>query len=582
MEKNNTTCKGSLSCGAGERKTTSSVRVLGGVPTLFVGDDPLPGMAYITYLPERARYADFRDAGYRLFSFSCFFGKQGINELSGIYPFADGIFEEKGNPNFRLFDEEVGRILAVCPDAYLLPRVNVSLPSWWEREHPDECNDVGIPPRPPRACFASTLWLGEVKRCLSLLISHIEKQAYRDRIIGYQIAGGQTEEWFPFDMAGGVGKASRTAFAEKYPDGGDEIAYRRHLNDTVANVLCALASHVKNATEHRLIVGSFYGYTLETPAWTSGHHSIMRLLHCPDIDFLCSPVSYVGLRAPGGDFPCMSVLNSIMLHGKLYFSECDIRTYLTRPLPACRPNSCPPGTYEGDVWQGRGDAWQSRQVLRAVFARQLTHGNALWWFDMFGGWFATPDMMEDMQRFRDIAEEALLAPDRTGVAALAVVAEDEQFLHVEGGSACTARGALGLCGTPYDIFEMGDMEYVLAHYRAVVFVAPHLSHAMRAVFARCTQQGIPYLVQDETYIPDAEDIRELCRTAGVHMYTDTQDVLYASRQYVALHAATAGTKVLHLPRACHITDLFGNRPPVYGNTVELQSAAYETHLFKLT
>ncbi len=560
---------------------TSSVCLHGGIPTLFVNGNPIPALAYITYLFERAAYGDFAAAGYQLYSFSCFFGTQGINEMSGIYPFADGLFEDPIAPDFAPFDDEMARILTASPEAMVFPRVNVSLPARWEREHPEECNDSGIPLRPPRACFASKLWQEEVKRCLSLLVRHIEAQDYRDHIVGYQLSGGQTEEWFPFDFAGGVGLRSREGFSAAYPAGGDELDFRRYLNDTVADVIASFCTHVKNLTDHRLVVGSFYGYTLETPAWSSGHHSLMRLIACPDVDFLCSPISYARLRAPGHDFAPMLLIDTLKHHGKLYFSECDVRTFLTKPLPWCRPNACPPGTYESEVWMPQGDEWTSRQVLRAVFARQLTHGTALWWFDMFGGWFASEGIMEDMAAFRAIADRALFDSDRRSVAELAVVVDDTAFLQVDGGTACTERDFLGLCGTPYDIFELADIEHVLTHYRAVVFLTPHMSDTMETALYACAERGIPYLVQDGQTVPDPPVLRALCAAGGLHIYCDTTDVVYADRHYLALHATTAGPKTLRLTEPRVISALFGEVPSVLSDTVTFMAREHETFLLRV-
>ncbi len=563
---------------------TSSVRLHGGVPTLFINDSPIPGVAYMTYLPERACYGDFSIAGYRLFSLSCFFGTCGINEMSGIYPFADGLFEDPDTPNFAPLDEGVARILSACPEALIFPRVNVSLPTRWERAHPEACNNVGVNGRPPRGCFGSEAWRKEAKRCLSLLVAHIEAAPWRDHVIGYQISGGQTEEWFPFDFAGGVGKATREGFASRAPEAVTENrdpAWRRYLNDTVADTISLLCTHVKELTDHRLVVGSFYGYTFETPWWWSGHHSLLRLLASPDIDFLSSPVSYAGLRAPGRDFPAMTVADTITRHGKLYFAECDIRTHLTRPLPACRPNACPPGTYEDPVWQPQGNENTARGVLRAVFARQLTHGHALWWFDMFGGWYQSPGIMADMRRFAEIATEDLNSPRRGSAAELAVVAEDEQFLQVEGGARCVCRDFFGLCGAPFDTFELADMPYVCEHHRAVVFVAPHLSEKMGAAMQMCDARGIPYLVQDEAHIPSPDELRALCLCGGAHLYTDSADPVYVSPSCIALHAATPGLKTLHLKGSCRVTDLLGEIPPTVTDTIVFQAEMYNTYLFRL-
>ena len=44
--------------------------------------------------------------------------------------------------------------LQACPDAFVFPRITVTLPHWWEEEHPEECNDTGVNGKPPRAGFS--------------------------------------------------------------------------------------------------------------------------------------------------------------------------------------------------------------------------------------------------------------------------------------------------------------------------------------------------------------------------------------------------------------------------------------------
>ena len=59
---------------------SSYIASLGGVPTLFVDGKALPGVAYITYFTDNNRYADFANAGFRLFSLPVYFSGQTINE----------------------------------------------------------------------------------------------------------------------------------------------------------------------------------------------------------------------------------------------------------------------------------------------------------------------------------------------------------------------------------------------------------------------------------------------------------------------------------------------------------------------
>ena len=83
---------------------SSEVRMLGNVPTLFINRQPVPGMAYITYFRQDARYQQFADVGYQLFSIPVYFGDQGINTVTGIKPFEQGIFSEKNQPDFSILD----------------------------------------------------------------------------------------------------------------------------------------------------------------------------------------------------------------------------------------------------------------------------------------------------------------------------------------------------------------------------------------------------------------------------------------------------------------------------------------------
>ena len=102
--------------------TTSKIAPLGGVPTLFVDGKPLPGVAYITYFTDNNRYADFADAGFRLYSLPVFFAAQTINERSKFPPFMPGIYDN--GTHFEIFDREIRRILDACPDAMIFPRVS--------------------------------------------------------------------------------------------------------------------------------------------------------------------------------------------------------------------------------------------------------------------------------------------------------------------------------------------------------------------------------------------------------------------------------------------------------------------------
>ena len=77
--------------------------------------------------------------------------------------------------------------------------------------------------------------------------------------------------------------------------------------------------------------------------------------------------------------------------------------------------------------------------------------------------------------------------------------------------------------------------------------------------ATCPREGWTSVVASDPKLSPAE-LREIARAAGVHIYSDTDEPLYASRRHVALHSATGGARRIALPRVCGtVTELFSGR-----------------------
>ncbi len=65
----------------------------------------------------------------------------------------------------------------------------------------------------------------------------------------------------------------------------------------------------------------------------------------------------------------------------------------------------------------------------------------------------------------------------------------------------------------------------------------------------------------------AEVLRGVARWAGVHVYSDAGDVLYANRSLVGLHTVSGGRRIIRLPaRAAAVEDVFGKRTVAKGVT----------------
>ncbi len=586
----------------------SEIKDCGGVPTLYINGEPHAAIAYMTYLEKFNKYNDFASAGYKFFSVPILFSGRWISITDGLTPFKKGIFDEKGAPDFSLFDETVEKILEACPNAYIIPRVNISMPVWWEEENPDELNiKDGIP---CRESFYSRKWHDDVSQFLREFTQYTNSCIYASHIVGYQIAGGQTEEWFHFDMNGGYGECAKPAFKaflEKYypetdykglPDltllnkktnyFNDEYLtlYIEFANFKIAQAISHFAGIVKEETGNNVVVGTFYGYTLEVTNSLQGTHALNYILKDKNIDFICSPNSYIGVRSPETDWTEMCPADSVRLHGKMCFQECDIRTHLTVPLSRKDPSTDPNGLLSAPIWQPRKSKYQAVNEIRKSFARQLIKGNALWWFDMWGGWYADADIMNEMATYKSIYEQSLTDAVRSSKAEVAVFVDESAYKYLTNCSLRnifhTQREELGLMGTPYDIYDVYDFEAVYKNYKAIVLLSAAKTAYMENARYLCIINNIPYIMTSglkEKFT--VNELRAFCKANRVHIYCETDDIIYANENYICIYTVTAGKKTVNLGKKKIVSELLGGAYQCAADvfTVEMQKG--ETRLFRI-
>ena len=591
--------------------TRSSIENYGGVPTLFINGEPQPALAYMTYFQENNEYESFTLAGYELFSLPVFFSTRGINTLSNISPFEEGIFEIKGEPNFEIFDQNIETILEQNSNAYILPRMNISMPTWWEEENPTEVN-ITEDGESKRESFYSEKWRKDAGELVLQFIKHINQSDYRDRILGYQIACGNTEEWFHFDLNGGIGPAAERGFEafikQMYPDEvGDYDGLPKFKSDNevitddlhhwrflefcslaVADAISYFSGLVKEATNYQLIVGTFYGYGLEVYNSLYGTHALNYLLDNENVDFFCSPNSYQFQRKAGIDWPDMTVTDSMKLHNKFYFAECDIRTSLTKWINDSREGAALEGTYNSELWFGPKTIEDSLQLIRKTFTRQLIKGNGLWWFDMWGGWFENETIMEEMKAYEEIATVALHDKKRESVAKVAVFTDEAAYRYLNprsqaGSIVSDARHELGLTAVPYDSYDLNDFESVYKNYEAIIFLSPVVRQEMQQAINLAQESQIATLsINLQTPELSVKQLRDFYKDNEIHIWCKTDDVIYVNDNFIAVHAATSGKKTLNLDRERNITQLLPQETNSFkSDQITVEMNEYETILFRL-
>ena len=494
---------------------SSEVKNHNGVPTLFVNGQVCPGIAYMTYLEEYARYGQFAEAGYKLYSVPVLFAGRWISVTEGMKPFHSGIFDNKGKADFSSFEHSVELILNSCPDALIIPRINISMPLWWIEENPDCLDSTGN-----RELLSSEKWRNDAGKLLKAFLDYLNTSEYASHIAALHLAGGNTEEWFYFDMKGGCCENAVPEFKKYLAGRGPEFAglpdlaplgdagtelhgseYLRlfldYSNNAVADSVKYFAGIAKECTARRLAVGVFYGYSLEVPSSLMGAHALKKLLVCRDIDFICSPNSYIGNRDRDTEWSEMYAADSVRLHGKMCMQECDIRTHLTKPLPECAPEYDTLKKMTAPIWHGLKSKADSLRMIRKSFDRQLRKGNGLWWFDMWGGWYDDPDIMLEMKKMRGEYIAAINMPDRKKAADIAVFVDEDAYSYMGG---CALRFApfdmrreLGKISGSYDMYDVFDFDTVKDRYGKFIFISGQITPASKRAVEYCKENRIPFL-----------------------------------------------------------------------------------------
>ncbi len=582
------------------------------------GKDIAP-IAYMSYLPFRADYATFRKIGYELFSVSICMGDKPINELSGIRPFEKPIWKARKEFDFSVVDRVVGQVLGDELKGYLLLRINVNMPSWWREENPDDLVRLSNGKVLMQSSF-SEKWIADVKYFFAKLKTHIENTKYKDNIIAWQIAAMNTEEWIaPLDVDGepDFSVCAQKAFSrwceEKYKNiyalniaWGTElidfseieipsikrrmernetamvdvarhrqtIDYYRCFNESYANALECLCKAVKQIYANDIFVGVFYGYIGQLGCY-SGHCALSKILHSENIDFFASPFGYTELRQTARDWIYHSAMQSCTDAGKLWFLEADVRTFQTKSLYDSMPSAVDKNNERmyAPIWFGPKTEEESIWNLVRSFGKVLTSGNAFWWFDMWGGWYNTPKMLEFMNEARRIYLSALKKPFKRATEVAVVLDEDASYgmnTLYYGQTYGEQLVCVGDAGVPYDLYLKGDFSFeTLKQYKCVFYLAPlELTSKDIELIKRLDELGITVVLTGRDYNVNGEhifipnkalvekEIREYYKSANVHIYLEKTGLIFANADFISITAAEDGEYMLSMPKECVLCGFF--------------------------
>ncbi|MCD6321632.1 MAG: beta-galactosidase [Clostridiales bacterium] len=176
------------------------------------------------------------------------------------------------------------------------------------------------------------------------------------------------------------------------------IDYYSCQHQLVADSVVHFCKLIKDNWPSQIITGAFYGYYISVfgRSAAGGHLSEQTILESPYIDCLCGPQGYdKNLRNLGGSGSSRGMLESAMLHGKLWLDEMD------QPV------------HTGTVMGGMPvyPTYESKQILRRNSLFPITHGGGLWYYDFgphnYSGWWLHSEYKIEITKLKNIIDSKM-------------------------------------------------------------------------------------------------------------------------------------------------------------------------------
>ena len=566
------------------------------------------------------------------------FGEIGINTVA-VFPSntCNSLGEpySKYPPNWLWFDtydfEPVKRqfddLLSANPNAEFLVMLDLNSPLWLTRQlyavNGDSYANLSEAVSIPR-------WREATGTYCDALVDFLEEH-YGSRIRAYIPACGSTDEWMDL-CDGGAGKykseryrawcrekglpvpddvparsrRSRFGFENVLRDpatDAESIRYWRFTSSLVCDTIREFADRVRKRCGREIELGVFYGYILELGGdWVKkGHLAYQELLASGSIDFLISPGTYEHRKiGDGGGF--MVPMGTVRRFGRNYLHECDQRTH------CFNPNLSRAVRLEFQHWQ---DEAEDIAGMRREMALSLIHHTSLWWFDMWGGYYQSPAVFDNLARMKELWDR-YSGDDSPGRAEIALVVDPDGAALVNDEAAGADRFHRDLChllnrvGAPFEavsfddllepgaaekykflvfasIFELSEerlrryREWIAGGGRTILWLyAAGISDGIQIQLERNRElAGVPFgtpglsLTEYDShrtlYLCRPEELtvpllRQAVRDAGVHIWTEEEAPVFANARLAAFHTARGGERSLMFPaEVTAVTELFSGR-----------------------
>ncbi|MEQ8767146.1 MAG: hypothetical protein RL885_24765 [Planctomycetota bacterium] len=475
-----------LEGGRPRRRARASLVRHRGRPAMAIDGVPVGALTYTTYHPREEHVDRFAGIGVSLLSFPTTCDHH-------VFDLAPPVMPDGREADFSFVDHVATRLLDRHPGAWLLPRVFLSSPIWWDREHPKALGVAEDPSGPEplamvhddaeiekrSASYASPIWRGWAAEAITRYVKHLRNSPYGHRVIGLCLASGGTEEWFHWhderrpNLWGDLGPAAREGFrawlrrlyrndverlrrawrhdiefdSAEVPSlerlqsatfgiwrdpsrEQDAIDFLRYHQEQVADAITGVARAARRASEDDWLIGAFYGYVLTH----TGHHRHLNGGH-----FALGKL----LESGSVDFLCAPTAYGSRSLGDGYpffmspVESIGLRGGLWFNENDLRTHALEvPGDRDASIYRdGYGltdDATQGESIQLRELAHCIGRGASQWWFDIYArSQFTDPALVASLEKLRAI-HDAFFEDDRRSVSEVAVFVDERAPLYEDG------------------------------------------------------------------------------------------------------------------------------------------------------
>ena len=451
--------------------------------------------SFKSFRPNPKNISEFYDAGIRLFSVL----STGITSALGVpYSlFGESWIGEK-EYDFSKIDNQMDMFIKNAPDSYFAPMIQLDTRDWYLKSHegvPNSFTHLSQIAHDPE-------WKKAASDYLKAVISHIEEK-YHDKVYGYFLLCGTTTEWLSHKDMEESHPIKEAGYKKWCMDDNAQLPSLERLNlkgdvflsesendvykarkfhaETIADLILYFTNEAQSVIKHNKLLGLYYGYLFELGSerlYNDGSLGYEKVFFSDDIDMISSPSSY-SYRDKKDPSAFMLTSKTLDAHNKLYFLEFDHITHAAPDEIHENYNENADNALIVKIPGAQSKCKSETESLNLMYRDFLlctANMTALWWFDMFDGWFRSEGMMNAIKQM--IQTGTKLSKEKAeSIAEIAVFAEGESMYKVRKSSNLATvalsdiRRTLSRCGAAYDMYSISDLRLEnIDKYKVYLFV----------------------------------------------------------------------------------------------------------------